>query len=336
MKYALFFKGYERDKSWLDYALRSVEKFCQGFDEIVIVMPDGQHFTHQIARVVEIREQADCNHYLFQQSTKLHADAITEAEFITFSDSDTIFTRPVSPEMLFTDGKLNWMMSPYADVDTPWQSGASAFIGIPVAFEFMRRFPICVPRWLLTEVRAFCQNRHGMTLNEYVMAQEPPNPPFSEFNALGAYAYYFHPKQFNWIDTSQVPESEWPELVVLQSYSHDGLSEAKIAEFETILSGGISTAVSAEQPLQELTQDRVERPAPVECSTALPAQEFQTPWADRAASIAEIKRIGARLRAFQGNNPSKVRFVRILLQQEGVIVLPYRRKKRKGWKRKKK
>lgn len=60
----------------------------------------------------------------------------------------------------------------------------------------------------------------------------------------------------------------------------------------------------------------------------------QTPWESHELSVVEIRRIAARLKQFQTSSP-KVRYVRSLLHEAGVITLTYRHKKRKGWRKKK-
>src|SRR5262249_42897707 len=132
------------------------------------------------------------------------------------------------------DGKLNWMMTPYDKTATPWKSITEKFLKQPVEFEFMRRFPIIIPRWLHWEVRAFCEREHKLQIEKYIMQQ--PYRAFSEFNALGAYAYAFHRDKFNWINTEEVPPEKWPVLTVDQRYSHGGLNEKIKQEWEEILS----------------------------------------------------------------------------------------------------
>lgn len=58
------------------------------------------------------------------------------------------------------------------------------------------------------------------------------------------------------------------------------------------------------------------------------AQTLQTPWAIKEWSVSEIQLIAARLRQFQ-TNVAYVRFVRSLLAEAGVIVLPKKKKRRK-------
>jgi hypothetical protein len=99
---------------------------------------------------------------------KLDADKYTDADFICYLDSDTIFTRPVTPELFFRDGKIAWMITPYEKVQTPWQPIVEKFLKRPVPFETMRRHPMVIPRWLLAELRAFCEREHGPPISTLV------------------------------------------------------------------------------------------------------------------------------------------------------------------------
>lgn len=99
------------------------------------------------------------------------------------------------------------------------------------------------------------------------------------------------------------------------------------------------SAPSIQQPSDAAPRSEPERAAETaSTSTTSVVSNWpaQIPWANREESIAEIKRLAARLKAFQGSSSPKVRFVRELLQKQGVIELPYRNKRRKGWKKKRK
>lgn len=343
----IFIKSYPIDYPWLEYCLRSILQNTSNFDELRVVIPTGGP-AHPAkprnlrGRFLEAVEYGN-NGYLSQQVFKLYADYYTQADYICYLDSDTILTKLVTPDMFFTNGKVNWLMTPHVEIDTPWRACAEKFLKRLVEFEFMRRFPIVAPRWLLAACREFCQAMHDMPLSEYVMAQNN-DAPFSEFNVLGAFAYYFHREKFNWINTSTTPESEWPPLVVLQKFSHGGLSDEIRAEFETILSGstekhsalcldvghegGDATVLSIRDPkVGEIFTINANSTI-----TRIPAVEAA--WKNRSESVDEIKRLASRLSEFQVN-ARKTYYVRQLLHEAGVIQLPYRYKKRKGWKKKK-
>lgn len=237
----IFIKSYAADVPWLQYCLRSIQKFATGFRIIHLVVPDTRKwwdgsYTINNLHVTEAEEYGN-DGYLSQQVFKLYADTISDAEFILHIDSDTVFTRPVTPETYFTNGKIDWLFTPYSMIDTPWKPITEKFLRQLVEFEFMRRAPQMIPHWLYDALRMFCIHKHGCTLPMYILKQ--PYRAFSEYNALGAFAYYFRHDtrdRFNWINTAEVPESEWPPLTVLQKYSHGGLTPEIVAEFEQILS----------------------------------------------------------------------------------------------------
>lgn len=235
----IFIKTYPVDYPWIEYCLRSIDKFATGFRNVVTVDQSESEkppFVRQSVRIIRKPEYGE-DGYLSQQVFKLCADEFTDADYICYIDSDTIFTRPVTPETYFQDGLPIWLMTPYEQTKTPWQPIIEKFIGLPLPFrveyEFMRRSPILAPRWLLQHLRMYCELRHHMSLKDYVMSQ--PYREYSEFNAIGALAYYWRRENFHWIDTSKVPESEWPALTVLQSYSWGGLTDEIRATMEEIL-----------------------------------------------------------------------------------------------------
>lgn len=439
----LLLKTFPADYPFAEYCVRSIDKFCSGFRKLIIVTPQstGCPSPTSLPYTVVIESEV-ANGYNGQQLVKMNADKYSDATHFLFCDSDTIFTKPVTPETYMRDGKPLWLMTPFEkareDQKQAWIPVMTKWMGKAPEFEFMRRHFFMFPRWLCEEIKKFCQEKHGMSLEDYVM-KAGPGLSFSEFNCGGFLAYEKFRDRFAWVNTET---DEVPELTALQHWSRGGLTPDIVAEFETILSGsvdghtseekgmtrsatspeqvasenqsssaqaaqladdifrlfarplhrmaarmeagqtkgiteeceavtmehvlsliskhetilsgGISTAVSARPAAVELTQERVEQLAePLESAPASPAQAFSTavptkpayidatynvptPWEDRNASIAEINRLAARLKEFQGDNAAKVRFVRELLQRQGVIELPYRNRKRKGWKRKKK
>lgn len=139
--------------------------------------------------------------YLGQQVTKLYADDLTDCALICHVDSDVIFTRPVTPASLLTDGRPWIVRRPVTALGRhrPWLASTEAFLGRPVAFDFMQQPPFTYPRWLYAELRALSLECHGVPLDRYVVGCPPRG--FSEFNVLGAHAHFAHPADFFWYDT---------------------------------------------------------------------------------------------------------------------------------------
>jgi FkbM family methyltransferase len=239
----IFIRTYPGDYEWLAYCLKAVAKFTDGFSKVWVVST-GDCPVPPLGLVWKKINPETEDGYLDQQITKLYADVITEhsANFYLHIDSDVILTRPVTPESFLTigtpdDGDLQyqvvWPYTPYSAIETPWQPIIEKFIGHPVENEFMRRLPIMVPYWLYPKLREFCFKRHGMPLCDYIRMQPPR--AFSEFNALGAYAYTYHHDKFVWLNTL---ENVIPGPFAKQFHSWGGITPGIQAEIETILSGG--------------------------------------------------------------------------------------------------
>lgn len=214
MNCSIFIKTCQRDREYHEYCLKSIEKYCSGFRDVVVI--EGEH----------------PQGYLHQQVVKCYADLHTDADYILITDSDTLFTIPVTPETYFHEDKVKWLHTPWtpemlAGNEKCWFGVMGQFfLDIPPS-EFMRRQPFMVPAWLLKELREYCRHKHGRTLEDYIMWKGV----FSEFNVMGMFAWLFHHDKFHWIDTSK---DELPELTTRQFWSHDPL-EKNIEEIERIL-----------------------------------------------------------------------------------------------------
>jgi len=201
-------RSYYKDFDWLAYCLASIAKYCVGFRNVILIVPESSR--SRLARIrlpaLNLRVQTCRNYpddYLGQQVTKLHADTFTDADYICHVDSDCIFSRFTSPEVLLEDGKVLVVMRPYALISchTPWRLPTENFLGWKVRYDFMQRQPLTFPRWLYGRLREHCLARHRVDLKRYVIKQ--PARSFSEYNTLGAYAYELHRDGFTWIDSSR-------------------------------------------------------------------------------------------------------------------------------------
>jgi len=187
--------------------------------------------------------------YLAQQITKLYADVITDyqADFILHVDSDVLITQPITPQHFFgRSGNPIWYYTPYSVIDTPWKPITEKFMLRVVENEFMRRFPIMVPRWLYTKLREFSSQHHKRIISEYVRNQ--PHRAFSEFNALGAYAWEYHRSAFEWVDTTAAP---LPPPLARQFHSWGGFNDQVREEIKTILNAVPVLANSPAMPTPE-------------------------------------------------------------------------------------
>lgn len=210
----IFIKTCNADAQYHQYCLGSIEKYCKGFRNTVVI--EGEH----------------PKGYLQQQVIKLHADTYSDADLFLITDSDTLFTEPVTPESFLRNGKTIWLMTPWTTemLEHPgtrkWLEVMTDFFGESPPAEFMRRQPFMVPRWLTENLREFCIQRFGRTIGQYVMEKGC----FSEFNIMGFYAWLFYRDEISWINT----EEELPPPSVRQFWSHDPVSK-NLSEINQIL-----------------------------------------------------------------------------------------------------
>lgn len=216
----LIIRSYHADFEFLTYCLKSIARFATGFRRVVVIVPHGQRPpTGSNETVFYVHEYGEG--YMAQQSDKLHADAFSDADFLLYMDSDTVFTRPITPRDVTLYGKATWLYTPRASMGqygTVWKLETEKALRRPVEHEFMRRHPLCVPRWALEGMRAWFWREHGQSLEHYIISQ--PGRQFSEWNCLGAWLWFHHRDRIEWINTDEKMGVPFVE----QYYSWDGLT----------------------------------------------------------------------------------------------------------------
>lgn len=230
----IFIKTCRKDYEWLGYCLRSIQKYATGFRKVVVVddSEDSVPPVGKSERIIKIK-----NHpkgYLYQQLIKLLADQYSDAEFITYMDSDTVFTKPVAPDDLIENfRKPIWPYTPYVVLNTPetdnWRRITSAAAGYEVEYEFMRRHPITIPRWALCAYRVWFLNHHKKLIDNYIMSVDGNN--FSEFNSIGAFLWGEHHDKIAWQNT----ETNLGKVYVEQFWSHGGITPEIKAKLDKVL-----------------------------------------------------------------------------------------------------
>lgn len=240
MTHDILIKSCAKDLGWLVFSLRSIAKYCTGFRQVVLLFPEAEKaalspLNLTTEKVFFTRDREDF--YLWQQVEKLRAYGYTNAEAITYVDSDVMFTRPCSPADLMHNGKPTVLYTPYSILvdssgrpSTPWQAITERALGRRVEFEFMRRFPMTARSYLLYAFDEFMRAQHGKSVEDYVMSQ--PARAFSEFNSLFAFAYYFEPETCHFVCTEPEP---LPPTVAKQWWSYSGLTDEERKEMERIL-----------------------------------------------------------------------------------------------------
>lgn len=226
---AIFIRSYSKDLPWLSYCLKSIHKYCTGFSEIIVAVPDTElaQFKHLTAETV-IGVHDGKPGYLKQQVDKLAADQHTQADFILHLDSDMCITEPLTPEFFIKDGKPIWIVTPW-DAMGPtekraWFHVMSKCLQESPPYEFMRKCAIMAPRDLYSKFREFIQHTHGISMDAYVMNQ--PMHEFSEYNCFGFYLWLHHRERIYWHDTTIDGIPKWP-FIQKWSWIEGGVSTCR-------------------------------------------------------------------------------------------------------------
>lgn len=221
----IFIKSYAKDFKWLNYCLKSIAKYVTGYSEVIVLLDEGSntslHELTELPNKIKIEwVKKEGNGYIFQQYCKLTAHHYTQSDKIMFVDSDCMFYKPVDLSKL----ELEILYTPYTMVGDAicWKECTEKAIKKTVEFEFMRRLPLTYNRSTLENLENFIGD-----LKNYILNQTR----FSEFNVIGAYAWFYERDKYSWVNTST---EQFNEPIVKQMWSHGVLN---IEELENILNG---------------------------------------------------------------------------------------------------
>jgi len=215
MKTSIITITYDKDLEYLKYSLKSIKKFCHGYQENIIVIDDHKNDCTETQKYLETigqkyyinREAKKINNgYIRQQYIKLFSEQYVphDTDFICHVDSDNIFTDHHDPSVYFKDDKpilgiQKWSHMPNT-VFKPWTDQTLEYES---DYNFMRRMPLVYHADLFPKLRKHISNLKG-DIVDYLNTLET----ISEYNLLGAYAYKFTRESFHWIDVKENPD-EW-------------------------------------------------------------------------------------------------------------------------------
>lgn len=232
----IFIKTYGGDFEWLKYCLRSIQKFCTGFNKIILVCDEGDRrgleefgLTKETVFYVPLGFRG----YLFQQWIKLNAHTYSDADYILFVDSDCVFTKSTTPNDFIKSGKPVILKTPYETIPEVkfWKDLTELTLKQEVEFEYMRRLPLLYRRDTIENCLKHVDKLHEEGLQMFIANR--PVHEFSEFNLLGAYAEKHEGERYKFLDTTKI---DLPETHIDQGWSYGGLKQSKRVEMERLLS----------------------------------------------------------------------------------------------------
>lgn len=239
MTHELLIVSYWRDYPWLAHAIRSLDRFSEGFG-VTVVVPNGHAATptallgrtRNLPRW-QVRTDAEPPGLgqLFSQVTKVSADVFVppDTKLVTFFDSDCILTGKFTPDMLYKHGKPEMLYRRFEklyELDLPskiWHPVIEENLKFSVPVETMCRFPMSYPVELFPEVRAHIEKVQKKRFADYVFGTGKNSWPqkFCESNVLGGYAYVKRPELYTWTDVDAGVHDSMP---LRQFFSHGGFN----------------------------------------------------------------------------------------------------------------
>jgi hypothetical protein len=212
-KVSMLWVTYGRDLQFFKWSLLSVQKFCTGFCEHVVVVPSCdvasfQAFNGMVDnfRVVGF-DECPGKGMLHHEALIMSADKFCTGDYVLHVDADVIFWEPTKPEDYFVDGKPVLYRELFENFRTKhplrygWKYCVIDALGIDPEFEVMVRHPAIHPIWLYRFCRDAVEAHTQRDFMEYMLAGKNDFPQSrAEFPTLGAYAYTYHPAKYHWVD----------------------------------------------------------------------------------------------------------------------------------------
>lgn len=229
----IFIVTHRRDRSWLDWCVKSIYKFVAGFNQIVVLVPTPElsAFDSNGIKLVSFDQSPPPRGHIHHCLQKCMANKWCDADFILFVDSDCIFREPTSVNDYFVNGRPILLMESYSSLERQknpalcWRSGTSEVLGFIPTHEFMRRHPAVHCRELFPAFKSHIERIHRMGLEQYALSCRPENPVgFNDFNNLGAFANRFMPDKYHFIDITHA-QGKRPRDHLIQYWSHGAIDQ---------------------------------------------------------------------------------------------------------------
>ncbi len=245
--------SYKGDFVWLQYCLRSLNKFSEGFLPPVISVsladapearwivqkcyPEAEVFIHSLPH--PFVETTKGFGMMRAMNSMMHADILCpHAEHIFLVGSDCLATAPFRPHDYFADvfGQPLILMNSYEHLQTAhpsavsWRDGTAQVLGWTPPHEYMRRLPSVFHRSTFAATRKYIETLHGTPFTDYWFGGYAAGQQGqSEANILGAYAARFQPERYQF-QLMDFPQPGWVEQLklpnaLLQMWSHGGLDK---------------------------------------------------------------------------------------------------------------
>jgi hypothetical protein len=210
----LFCKTCAKDAAWFKYMVRSVERFASGFRKLVVVDDLRPNLSDEglIQLIKKMEETAGETgvivdvepippwdpafgfdtqqrlEYFWASAVKTRWPEFTDADAVVWIDSDSVFTRPITPVWWFEGERPIWWRVPWTeskDGCAAWKAGVDHLFGVDSQSENM-----CVSAGLATRhatlaLQGYIKEKFGQSVAAYYL--DPSHGKLGEFSMVGGY-----------------------------------------------------------------------------------------------------------------------------------------------------
>lgn len=230
---------YWRDFPWLEYALKSIEKYLTGFQGVTIAIPFKDHEAGRIPlrRFLERKDRFFKMHFydevpgkgMVQHMVKMaEADLLVPpgTKYVLHTDADGIFKMATTPEHYFWNDKPYYLIRSWSSLGVPdprhpiskavsdcaqWKGPTDIQLGWDTEFYCMAMNTAVLPIDFYKPYRDHIAAVHKRPFEDHMLAGRNEFPQTSmDWTAMGAWAHRFMHDRFTWFDVENPRENPYP------------------------------------------------------------------------------------------------------------------------------
>jgi hypothetical protein len=243
------------DLDWLRWALRSIRRYCKGFQGVTVVHPRHEsamfepliaEFDVRLHAFDEVPGKGFLGHMVQMSSADTYVPPGTK--YVLHADADCIFKMPTTPEDYFWEDKPYYITRTWAsllgDPRDPtgkpvsdcimWQGPTNAQLGFDTAVYAMCMNTAVFPIDFYSNYRTYIEKTHHKAFEEYMLegVNDHPGTNRMDWTAFGAFAWHKMHDRFTWFDAES---GVYPADRKLAFWSHQGVTPDNVRQMEELL-----------------------------------------------------------------------------------------------------
>lgn len=246
---------YAKDLPWLEYCLRSIRRYCSGFQGVTVAHPNhefsmfipmGQRYDVRLHGYDEVPGKGMLQHMVKMAEADLFLPAATK--YVLTCDADCIFRMPTTPEHYFWNDKPHYIFRSWSSLTTEdprnpgskiisdcqqWKLPTDRQVGFDSEIFGMCMNTVVFPIDFFQPYRDHVSRVHNRPYREFMLDGRNEFPQSNmDFTAMGAFAYRHMRDCWHWFDVDCPP---YPEDRKKAYWSHGGVTAEAMKDMEGLL-----------------------------------------------------------------------------------------------------